>query len=103
MRSQKLSRHVTEVGVPKQASPDTHDGHHGIGRILHSHLNSNPESIGAVKRLGGSRIRWKYPDSAEILALIKISELLFDRVLRIPAVSSLSHYPDQLSSMAGYI
>ena len=34
-------------------------------------LRSNPESIGAVKRLSGSRIRWKYPDSAEILALIK--------------------------------
>jgi hypothetical protein len=56
-----------------------------------------------VKGLGGSRIRWKYPDSAEILALIKVSELLFDRVLRIPTVSSLSHYPDQHGGMAGYI
>ena len=83
-----------EVGVPKQASPDSHDGHHGIGSILHSHLNSNPESIGIVKGLGRSRIRRKYPDGAEILALIKVSELLFDGVFGIPTVTRLDHYPD---------
>ena len=83
-----------EVGVPKQASPDSHDGHHGIGSILHSHLKSNRESIETVKGLGRSRIRRKYPDGAEILALIKVAELLFDGVFGIPTVSRLDHYPD---------
>ena len=85
---------MMEVGVPKQASPDSHDGHHGIGSILHSHLNSNPESIGTVKGLDRSRIRRKYPDGAEILALIKVAELLFNGVFGIPTVTRLDHYPD---------
>ena len=53
--------------------------------------------------VGGSRIARKYPDGAEVLALIEISILLLNGVLRIPAVSSLGHYPDQHSSMARYI
>src|SRR3954469_15027333 len=87
LRSRERSWHITEVCVPKQTGPDSHDGNHGVGSILHSHLNSDPESIGTVQGLGRSRIRWKYPDSAEILALIKVSELLFDSVFRIPTVA----------------
>ena len=47
-----------------------------------------------MKGLGRSRIRRKYPDGAEIFALIKVSELLFDGVFGIPMVTRLDHYPD---------
>ena len=53
--------------------------------------------------VGGSRIARKYPDGAEVLALIEISKLLLNDVLGIPSVTSLDHYVDQHSSVARYI
>jgi len=47
-----------------------------------------------VKSLGRTGIRGKYPNGAKILALVKISKLLFDRVFGIPTVTRLDHHSD---------
>src|SRR3954463_7424576 len=102
MRPREGCWHVAKFSVAQQGSSSSHNGHHRVGCILNGPPNSDPESIRTVEWFRGSGVRWIYPDRAQILALVKISKLLFDGVFRVPSVTCLNHHSNQHGGMTTY-
>src|SRR4051812_15031836 len=67
---------------------------------MHSHVLSHTDAMSEKDRTSDSNVVRVDPDSAMVLSLVEVAELLLNGVLRIPSISNEGHHLDHHGEMA---